>query len=135
MEGDVRDRLLLVDGAGVEGLGDVFDVQHASGTSFRVREAAPQLRPLLLEIRAGDGEHHDDRGDELQHEGRHVEAEGDGVDEPEDEGAEDHADGAHEDAAAAQDRPADEEGGEGDGDHAGADVDVDGFLGLREEAA
>ena len=98
-------------------------------------EAAAEHGDLALEVGAGDGDDDDHRRDQLQHRGRHVEAQGDGIDQAEDERAQDHADGALRNASAAHEGAADEEACQGDGHHAGSDVDVDGLLGLGQEAA
>lgn len=50
-------------------------------------------------------------------------------------GAHHHADGPLENAALAQQHLTHEQGGQGDGHHAGADVDADGFLTLGQQAA
>ena len=97
--------------------------------------AAAQHGQLLFKIGGGDGQHYDHRGYQLQHEGGHIQPQGDGIHQAEGEGAHHHADGPLEDAALAQQHLAHEQGGQGNGHHAGADVNADGFLTLGQQAA
>ena len=97
--------------------------------------AAAQHGQLLFKIGGGDGQHHDHRGYQLQHEGGHIQPQGDGVHQAEGKSAHHHAHGPLEDAALAQQHLTHEQGGQGDGHHAGADVDADGFLALGQQTA
>ena len=108
-----------------------------SNTALLSFKAKPTLyhRHLLFKIRYRYRKHDDDRGYKLEHECRHIEAQRDGVHQPEQYRAEHNADGAGEDAALPHDNTAYEQRGQRDGDHAGSDVYIDGLLRLSQKTA
>ncbi len=95
-------------------------------------KAAAQHGQLRPEIRQRNGRDDDDGGDELSIKAGISKPQGDGIDQAE-TNAQDHPDDAPAHAAAAQEGRADEQRRQGDGHHAGTDVDVDGFLRLGQQ--
>lgn len=123
----------FVDRSGMEGLGDVFQLQHISAC-LSLHPAADH-RQLRFEIRNRNGKHDDDRRHQLQHKCRHIQPQRNGIDQPEDHRAQNRADGTQEDPAAVKHGAADQQRGKGDGHHALPNVDVHGFLVLGKQTA
>ena len=108
------------------------------GASFGVTGkvvVTPENRQPCSEVWNRNRKHDDDRRHQLQHKRRHIQPQRDGIDQPEDHRAQNRTHRAQKDSAAAENRAADQQRGQRDGDHTLPDVDIRRLLILREQAA
>ena len=130
---DAVQRHLFVHGARVEGLADTLHFQHQHqdcllfAVGLGVAEAGLLLAlfkgDLLADGGHRDGHRHDQGRDQLHGCGGHVEPQGHRHDETVQAAAKDHAAHPQDHRALAQQGLANDEGGQGDGHHAGAHVE------------
>ena len=97
--------------------------------------SSSDLRPLFLKIRTGNCKNNDHRGYQLQHKCRHIEPKCDGIHKAEDKGTKHHSHRSHKNSSMSEKGTSDQQGCQCDGDHTLTDVDIYGFLRLRQKTS
>lgn len=111
----------------------IFSMNHLP--PFVYSHSSSDLRPLFLKIRTGNCKNNDHRGYQLQHKCRHIEPKCDGIHKAEDKGTKHHSRRSHKNSSMSEKGTSDQQGCQCDGDHTLTDVDIYGFLRLRQKTS